>query len=142
MRGEGDRATSSARWALHSEGWAGGRQPGPHHGGHRCVTDRRSRPGLGRAWRIWIPILLASRGIHADGLFYRGALHLLAGDLQLAIADLTTSLQLFRKGAPLTVSLHTYSYLVLAQYLSGAWDDALLTAEQGLLEAAVHPRPV
>ncbi len=30
---------------------------------------------------------------------------------------------------------------MLAHYFSGAWDDALLTAEQGLLEADIHRRP-
>ncbi len=80
-------------------------------------------------------------GIHADGLAFRGVFHLLAGDLKRAAADLTTSLQLFRAGAPLTVSLYASSYLALAQYLAGVWDDAQLTAEQGLLEAGIHPRP-
>ena len=42
---------------------------------------------------------------------------------------------------PPEVSLHAYGHLVLAHYFSGAWDDALLTAEQGLLEAGIHPRP-
>ncbi len=40
------------------------------------------------------------KGIDADGLAFRGVFHLLAGDLRRAVADLTTSLELFRKGAP------------------------------------------
>ena len=37
--------------------------------------------------------------------------------------------------------MRAYGHLVLAHYFSGAWDDALLTAEQGLLEADIHRRP-
>jgi len=36
--------------------------------------------------------------------------------------------------------LHAYCYLALAQYLAGAWDDVLLTAEQGFSAAAIHSR--
>jgi ATP/maltotriose-dependent transcriptional regulator MalT len=67
-------------------------------------------------------------------------LRLLAGDLGQAIGDLTASLGLARRGATLTLGLRAYFYLSLAQYLAGAWDDVLLTAEQGLSAAAIHPR--
>jgi hypothetical protein len=36
--------------------------------------------------------------------------------------------------------LRAYFYLALAQYLAGAWDDVLLTAEQGFSAAAIHTR--
>ena len=36
--------------------------------------------------------------------------------------------------------LHAYCYLALAQYLAGAWDDVLLTAELGFSAAAIHSR--
>ena len=65
---------------------------------------------------------------------------LLAGDLDQAIADLTASLRLARRGATLTLGLRAYFYLALAQYLAGAWDDVLLTAEQGFSAAAIHSR--
>ena len=57
-----------------------------------------------------------------------------------AIGDLTASLGLARQGATLTLGLRAYFYLALAQYLAGAWDDVLLTVEQGFSAAAIHPR--
>jgi DNA-binding CsgD family transcriptional regulator/tetratricopeptide (TPR) repeat protein len=78
--------------------------------------------------------------IDVDGLSYRGMLRLLAGDPGLAISDLTASLALARRGATLTMGLRAYFYLALAQYLAGAWDDVLLTAEQGFSAAAIHSR--
>ena len=78
--------------------------------------------------------------VHADGLSFRGVFHLLAGDLGSAVADLTASLKLARRGATMTLGLRAYSYLGLAQYLSGAWDDVLLTSEQGFSAATIRPR--
>jgi len=75
-----------------------------------------------------------------DGLTFRGVFRLLVGDLGGAVSDMTASFKMVRKGAVLNVGLRTFCYLVLAQYLAGAWDDALLTAEQGLSAAAIHPR--
>ena len=65
---------------------------------------------------------------------------LLAGDLGQAVHDLTASLELARRGATLTTGLRAYCYLALAQYLAGAWDDVLLTAEQGFSAAAIRVR--
>ena len=45
-----------------------------------------------------------------------------------------------RSLATLIPDLHAYCYLALAQYLAGAWDDVLLTAEQGFSAAAIHSR--
>jgi DNA-binding CsgD family transcriptional regulator len=78
--------------------------------------------------------------IDVDGLSYRGMLRLLAGELKPAIGDLSASLALARQGATLTLGLRAYFYLAMAQYLAGAWDDVLLTAEQGLSAATIHPR--
>jgi DNA-binding CsgD family transcriptional regulator len=78
--------------------------------------------------------------VDIDGLAFRGVFRLLAGDLGPAISDLTAGLGLARRGAALTLGLRTYSYLALAQYLAGAWDDVLLTAEQGFSAAAIHAR--
>jgi DNA-binding CsgD family transcriptional regulator len=78
--------------------------------------------------------------VDIDGLSFRGVFRLLAGDLGLAIGDLTASLELARRGATLTLGLRAYFYLALAQYLAGAWDDVLLTAEQGFSAAAIHSR--
>ena len=76
----------------------------------------------------------------ADGLAFRGVFSLPAGDLGRAVSDLTASLKLARKGATLTWGLRPYCYLALAQYLAGAWDEVLLTAEQGFSAAAIHGR--
>jgi DNA-binding CsgD family transcriptional regulator len=78
--------------------------------------------------------------VDIDGLAFRGVFRLLAGDLQHAIADLTASLGLVRQGATLTLGLRAYFYLAMAQYLAGAWDDVLLTVEQGFSAVAIHSR--
>ena len=75
-----------------------------------------------------------------DGLTFRGIFRLMAGDLTEAIGDMAASLKLARRGATFTLGLRAYSYLALAQYLAGAWDDALLTVEQGFSAAAIHAR--
>ena len=71
---------------------------------------------------------------------FRGVFRLLAGDLDQAVTDMTASLKLARRGATLTLGLRAYFYLALAQYLAGAWDDVLLTAEQGFSAATIHSR--
>jgi ATP/maltotriose-dependent transcriptional regulator MalT len=78
--------------------------------------------------------------VDVDGLSFRGVFRFLAGDLGGAMSDMTASLKMVRRGATLTLGLRAYSYLALAQYLAGAWDDALLTAEQGFSAAAIHAR--
>ena len=78
--------------------------------------------------------------IDVDGLSWRGVFRLLAGDLGPAVTDLTASVKMVRRGATLALGLRTYGYLALAQYLTGEWDDALLTAEQGLSAAAIRAR--
>ena len=77
----------------------------------------------------------------ADGLAFRGVFSLPgAGDLGHAVSDLTASLKLARKGATLTWGLRAYCYLALAQYLAGAWDEVLSTAQQGFSAASIHGR--
>ena len=78
--------------------------------------------------------------VDVDGLSFRGVFRLLAGDLDQAVTDMTASLRLARRGATLTLGLRAYFYLALAQYLTGEWDDVLLTAEQGFSAAAIHSR--
>ena len=78
--------------------------------------------------------------VDVDGLSFRGVFRLLAGDLGPAVSDLTASVRMARKGATITLGLRAYFYLALAQYLAGAWDDVLLTAEQGFSAAAIHAR--
>jgi len=78
--------------------------------------------------------------VDVDALSFRGVFRLLVGDLGQAIGDLTASLRMARNGAVLTLGLRTYFYLALAQYLSGAWDDVLLTAEQGFSATEIRSR--
>jgi len=78
--------------------------------------------------------------VDVDALSFRGVFRLLAGDLGQAVGDLTASLRMARNGAVLTLGLRTYFYLALAQYLSGAWDDVLLTAEQGFSATGIRSR--
>jgi ATP/maltotriose-dependent transcriptional regulator MalT len=63
---------------------------------------------------------------------------MLTGDLGQAVADLTASLKVVRRGTALALGQRPHSYLVLAQYLAGQWDDALLAAEQALSAASIH----
>jgi len=78
--------------------------------------------------------------VDVDGLTSRGVCRVLAGDLNPAVADLAASVRLARRGATMVTGLRAYFYLALAQYLVGAWDDVLLTAEQGFSAAAIHAR--
>jgi DNA-binding CsgD family transcriptional regulator len=78
--------------------------------------------------------------VDVDGLSFRGAFSLLAGDLGSAVGDMTASLRMVRTGATITLGLRVYAYLALAQYLAGSWDDVLLTSEQGFSAAAIHAR--
>jgi DNA-binding CsgD family transcriptional regulator len=78
--------------------------------------------------------------VDVDALSFRGVFRLVAGDLDQAVRDLAASIKLVRRGATLTLGLRAYFYLALAQYLAGAWDDVLLTAEQGFSAAAIHSR--
>ncbi len=78
--------------------------------------------------------------VHADALSFRGVFQILAGNLSQGVGDLVASIRLVRHGATFTLGVRAYPYLALGQYLAGAWDDALLTSEQGFSAAAVHPR--
>jgi DNA-binding CsgD family transcriptional regulator len=78
--------------------------------------------------------------VDVDGLSFRGVLRLQTGDLGRAVSDLTASLRLARRGATLILGLRASCYLALAQYLAGAWDDVLLTTEQGFSAAVIHAR--
>jgi len=75
-----------------------------------------------------------------DSLAFRGVLQLRVGDLGRAVSDLAASLRLARKGTALMQGVRPYCHLALAQYLAGAWDDALLTCEQAFSVAAIRVR--
>ena len=79
--------------------------------------------------------------VDVDGLMFRGNFRLLAGDLRLAVQDLTASLALVRRGATMTLGhVRACFYLAMAQYLTGEWDDVLLAAEQGFSASSIHSR--
>jgi hypothetical protein len=75
-----------------------------------------------------------------DALSYRGVLRLLSGDLRPALNDLAASVAMINRGAPPSLGLRAYFYLAMAQYLTGHWDDVLLTAEQALSAASIAQR--
>ena len=75
-----------------------------------------------------------------DALTFRGVFRLLGGDLEGAIGDLSASVRLARRAAPVVMGLRAYVYLTLALYLAGKWDDALLTTGQGFSAAAIQAR--
>jgi DNA-binding CsgD family transcriptional regulator len=75
-----------------------------------------------------------------DALSYRGVLRLLSGDLRPALGDLAVSVAMINRGAPPSLGLRAYFYLAMAQYLTGHWDDVLLTAEQALSAASIAQR--
>jgi DNA-binding CsgD family transcriptional regulator len=140
LRGEGEKTMALGRWALGTgclDPWA--------------TSQTRTRIAVGASQAIGPREALAELGhldadpaqldlIDADGLSWRGVLRLVAGDPAQAVTDLTACVKMVRRGATLALGLRTYGYLALAQYLAGEWDDALLTANQGLSVAAIRAR--
>jgi DNA-binding NarL/FixJ family response regulator len=139
LLGQGEKAMTLGQWAL----------------GTGCLdasyaSETRTLIAIGASQAVGPREALAELGhLHADparvdpvdvdGLSFRGVFRLLAGDLGRAVTDMTASLKMVRRGAVLALGQRAYGYLALAQYLAGEWDDALLTAEQGLSAAAISP---
>ena len=139
LRGEGDKTMALGRWAL----------------GTGCLDpvatrQTRTRVAIGASQAVGPRGALAELGhldadparvdpIDVDGLAWRGMFRLMAGDLGQAVTDLTASLKMVRRGAALALGQRAYGFLVLAHYLAGDWDDALLSADQGLSAAVIHP---
>jgi DNA-binding CsgD family transcriptional regulator len=140
LRGEGEKTMVLGRWALATGAlspWA--------------TSQTRTRVAVGVSQALGPREAVAELAhlaadpaqiglIDVDGLSWRGVFQLLAGDLGRAVTDLTASVKMVRRGATLALGLRTYGYLALAQYLTGEWDDALLTAEQGISAAAIRAR--
>jgi DNA-binding CsgD family transcriptional regulator len=140
LRGEGEKTMALGRWALGTgclDPWA--------------ASQTRTRVAVGASQAAGPREALAELEhldadparvglIDVDGLSWRGVFRVAAGDLSQAMADLSATLKMVRQGATLTLGQRTHGYLALAQYLAGAWDDALLTAEQGLSTAAIRAR--
>jgi len=139
LRGEGEKTLTLGQWALDTG-----------HLAAAAARQTRTRIAIGASQVAGPRAALAALGhldadpalvdpIDVDGLSWRGIFWLLAGDLGPAVTDMTAGLKMVRQGATLALGQRTYGYLALAQYLAGAWDDALLTAGQGLSAAAIHP---
>jgi DNA-binding CsgD family transcriptional regulator len=140
LLGEGEKAMTLGRWALGT----GCLDPA-------ATSQTRTRIAIAAAQVAGPGAGLAELGhldadparvdlVDADGLSFRGVFRLLTGDLSGATDDLRASLKLAGRGATLVQGLRAYCYLALAQYLAGAWDDALQTAGQGFSAAAIHSR--
>ncbi len=140
LRGEGDKTVTLGRWALGT----GCLDPA-------AARQTRTRVAVGVSQAVGPREALAELEhldadparvdlIDVDGLSWRGVFRVGAGDLSQAVADMTASLKMVRRGATLALGQRAYGYLTLAHYLAGQWDDALLTAEQGLSAAAIHAR--
>jgi len=140
LTGDGEQVVTLGRWAL-GTGYLGAASASPVRtlvaigvsyvaGPHEALAELQhlqadpARVGL----------------IDVDGLSFRGVLRLQTGDLGRAVSDLAASLRLARQGATLILGLRASCYLALAQYLAGAWDDVLLTTEQGFSAAVIHSR--
>ena len=139
LRGEGEKTLTLGQWALDTGDLDAA-----------AARQTRTRVAIGASQVVGPREALAALGhldadparvdpIDVDGLSWRGIFRLLAGDLGPAVTDMTAGLKMVRQGANLALGQRTYGYLALAQYLAGTWDDALLTAGQGLSAAAIHP---
>ena len=64
-----------------------------------------------------------------DTLVFRGMARVWAGDLAGAVADLSTAAARLRAGVPLRYAGLCLSYLAVAEYRLGCWDDAVVHAE-------------
>ena len=140
VHGDGDNAVTLGRWALET----GCLDAAAASQTRTLIAVGASEAAGPRAALAELAHLDADPArvepVDVDGLAFRGWYRMLAGDLGPAVADLAASLRLARRGATLTLGLRAYFYLALAQYLAGAWDDVLLTAEQGFSAAAIHAR--
>jgi DNA-binding CsgD family transcriptional regulator len=140
LLGEGEKVYALARWAL-GTGRLDAASASQTHTLVAVGASQVTGPRAGLAELGHLDPDPARVGpADADGLAFRGVFSLPSGDLGQAVRDLTASLRLAREGATLTWGLRPYCYLALAQYLAGAWDEALLTAEQGFSAAAIHGR--
>ena len=138
LRGQGEQTMTLGRWALST----GCLDPA-------AARQTRTRIAIGVSQAVGPRQALAELGhldadpvrvdpIDVDDLSWRGMFRLMAGDPGQAVTDMTASLKMVRRGATLALGQRTYGFLALAQYLAGEWDDALLTADQGLSAAVIH----
>jgi ATP/maltotriose-dependent transcriptional regulator MalT len=140
LQGDGEKMTPLGRWALET----GCLDPATASQTRTLIAIGAHQVAGPRAALAELAHLDADPArvgpIDGDGLAYRGMIRLQTGDLGQAVTDLAASVRLARQGATVILGLRACCYLALAQYLAGAWDDAAVTAEQGLSAAATHSR--
>ena len=140
LLGEGEKVMTFGRWALGT----GCLDPAAASQTRALIAIGASQVAGPRAALAELGQLDANPArvgpVDVDGLSFRGVFRLLDGDLDRAVTDLTASLKLAHRGATLAFGLRAYFYLALAQYQAGAWDDVLLTAEQGFSAATIRSR--
>jgi DNA-binding CsgD family transcriptional regulator len=140
IAGDGEQARAFGRWALGT-----GRLDAAAASRTRTVAAMGasqvagSRDGLAELGPLDPDPALVGPA-DADRLAFRGILRLFDGDLGPAVQDLTAHLKMARQGFNVLMGLRSYCYLALAQYLAGAWDDVLLTCEQGFSAATINLR--
>ena len=140
IMGNGEKALASARWALNS-----------HDLDPLAASWTQAQVVLGALQVMGPPGALAELGhldpdparvapLDAQCLALRGVVRMTAGDLGRAVTDSSTALTMMRQGAPFSLGLQPFVFLVLAQYLAGRWDEALLTSEQLFSAISIRPR--
>jgi DNA-binding CsgD family transcriptional regulator len=140
LRGDGEKARTFGRWALDT-GCLDAAAASRTRAIVALVTSEVVGPTGALAELQHLDADPARVGpVDTDCLSSRGMLRFRSGDLGRAVTDMTASLKMARRGAALMLGLRPYCYLALAQYLAGAWDDALLTCEQGFSVAAIRVR--
>jgi DNA-binding CsgD family transcriptional regulator len=77
----------------------------------------------------------------AIALSYRGILHTWSGALIAATEDLTTVLRLGQDTGCAMLAEFVYPTLTVAQYSLGAWNDASISADKGLLVLSTEDKP-
>ena len=140
LMGEGEKGLSATRWALDT-GCLDALAASRTHAQVALGVLEVAGPTAALAELSHLDADPARVGpLDAECLTVRGLLWMVAGDLGRAAADTSTGLAMARAGAPLTLGLQPYGYLALAQYLSGQWDDALLTSGQASSIAVIRAR--
>jgi DNA-binding CsgD family transcriptional regulator len=140
LQGNGEKGMSLARWALDT-----GRLDAA------AVSWTRTEIAIGALAASGPAAALAELGhldaeparvgpVDAEGLAFRGMFRMLDGDLRPAVTDMAAGLKMVRQGAPLTLGLQPYAHLVLAHYLAGRWDDALLVSGEAFAAATIRLR--
>ena len=88
------------------------------------------RGAEGLAWLAFLPAAPSQVPQEdTDALALRGMTRVLAEDLAAAVADLSAAAARLRAGLPLRTGSRCLTYLALAEWRLGSWDDAVVHAE-------------